>query len=291
MRQLRWPAGLGALWVGGYGLAVVVLADDAGARRFLSDIVDAVPSVTLVVLSALVHRRATGTPRRIWGLLTLTSLLGLAGDVSWAIQDLMLQREVAYPSVADGLWLVAYLPVPVALVLAFGHAPALRRARAVLDTSLVTAAVGLVGWRLLVAPQVVGGMDAATATTIAYPLADLGILAILLSLGFAGHRRIPASLGLFAVAYLMGTIGNSAATWLSLQPGYAVGSWPEILWQAQLVLVCLAAVAALRPQEREAEVTLRGRDLGLGPSLLAAGCTLALVAADLRGGCPPPRPR
>lgn len=110
------------------------------------------------------------------------------------------------------------------------------------------------------------------------------ILAMLLSLGFAGHRHVPTSLGLVAIASLMGTVGNSAATWLALQPGYAVGSWPEILWQAQLVLICLAAVAALRPQEREAEVTLLGRDLGLGPSLLAAGCTLALVTVDLRSG-------
>jgi len=284
VRQLRWPAAVGALWVVGYGLAVVLLADNLGARRILGNVVYCIPGVVAVVLSLMVWRRTSGTQRAVWRLLTAAGMLGLAADVTWGLQDLILGDDVATPSVADGLYLLSYLPVPFAIVRAFGRAPAVRRVRALLDTSLVTVAVALVGWRVLIAPQVVDGMDAATATSIAYPLAELLILAVLLSLGFAGHRRIPGSLGLIAFSYLLGSIGNSAFTWLSLQAGYGTGSWPEILWQAQLVLVCLAALAALRPQERDAEVTLLGADLGLGPSLLAAGCTLAFVAADLRSG-------
>lgn len=284
MRQLRWPAAVGALWVAGYATAAALLAEHPGARQILADVVYLVPAILGVVLAVAVCRRVTGTPRRVWRLLAVSAVLGLSGEVAWAFQELVLGQKVPSPSVADAFYLTAYLPVPFAIVCAFGRAPALRRARALLDTSPVTVAVGLVGWRLLIAPQLSAGLDPATAAAVAYALADLVILATLVSFGFAGHRRIPGSLALVALSYLVGIIGNSGATWLSLPPGYAVGSWPEILWQAQLVLLCLAALTALRPQEREAEVTLLGRDLGLGPSLLAAGCTLALVAADLRSG-------
>lgn len=169
MRQLRWPAAAGALWVAGYGLAVVLLAGDPRARQILSDLVYMVPTIVAVVLGVLVCRRTTGTRRAVWLLLTSGSMLGLAGDATWAVQDLLLPGEESTPSLADVFWIVSYLPLPAAIVVAFGRAPALRRARAVLDTSLVTAAVGLVGWRLLIAPQVVAGIDAATATSIAYP--------------------------------------------------------------------------------------------------------------------------
>lgn len=170
-----------------------------------------VPSFVALALSLVVIRRTTGRQRAVWLLLTATTVLGLGGDLVWAVQDLVLDREVAVPSIADGLWLVSYLPLPFALVHAFGRAPALRRARALLDTSLVAVAVGLVGWRLLIAPQVVTGLDAATAMSIAYVLADLVIVVILLSLGFAGHRHVPGWLGLLAASYLVSSVGSAAA--------------------------------------------------------------------------------
>jgi len=283
-RVLRITVAAGALWLVAYGIATALVRDHESARLLLGNIAYLVPIAAASVAAVLAGVRLRGHQARVWRILAVSNLSWLIAEVIWTVQELGLGIEPPFPGPADFFYLPYYFLVPVVIVLSFGSASGLRQFRALLDACLLGAAFGVLDWRLLIQPQLQEGFDLAVALGIAYPLLDLVILVLLLSLGLSGHRRVPASVHLIAAGALV-TAGTDAVwTYQMLAGEYVSGGWLDLGWQAQAVLLVLAAAVALRGNERHAEVELRARDLGLLPVLAATACLLAVLAVDLTRG-------
>ena len=136
--------------------------------------------VGAIVVGIRVHRPTTVGP---WYLMAAGQLLWVIGDLvdSW-LTDISKVDE--FPSPADALYLLAY---PVLAVGLFQLIQVHRRGRdpaELIDSAIVTAGLGLLFWVVLAAPTIaVPRQSLAVGTvSVAYPLADILMVGLLVSL-------------------------------------------------------------------------------------------------------------
>jgi two-component system cell cycle response regulator len=214
--------------------------------------------------------------RSAWWLFALAMALWGAGAVYFAVV-LWNTEEPPVPSIADGFWLVFYLPAYAALYKLLRKRSGSARRGVWLDALVGGLGVGAAGAALVF--QVVlantEGTVAATATNLAYPLGDLGLLALVVAaITVTGWRAagvwtwIAAAFAIFAVAdgiYLVQIAEGS----------YVGGGLVDLGWPAAALLV---GFAAWRPEARAPS------DVRTGPAIVVPavfGLTaLALLVSD-----------
>ncbi len=278
-------AGVGALWLAAY-VAATAWARSPGAQQVVHEALYVLPIALAAVLSVLVARRRR-EPRWFWRLLAASNVLWLAGDLTWATYGFVLQREAPFPSSADVLYLGSYALVPAAVLLGFGASGRLRSVRGLLDASIITCALGVGGWQVLVQPQLGGGLDAATVTAVAYPLLGVVIIVTLLAAAFSAHRSVPLPVVGVAAAFGVSAVTDAGYTWAVVLNAYLPGSWLNLGWQLEAVLMCLALLLALRHDEGDLRERSRGRDLTLLPVGASVGVVLALLLGEALDGAVP----
>ncbi|GAA3808886.1 putative bifunctional diguanylate cyclase/phosphodiesterase [Cellulomonas soli] len=217
-----------------------------------------------------------------WYLLAAGLLLFVVGDFLYSVYLDLLHVE-PYPSPADWAYLAAY-PLLIAGLLVLIRARRVGRDLASLvDALIVAVAVGLVAWVF-----VAGAYAEATGTgqrllALAYPAADVVIVATLV--------RLASGPGLRSVSYrlLMGSLASLFAAdvvyTVLARTTYADGSWPDMLFFCAYLLL---GAAALDPSMRDlSEPVLterrfsRRRMIGLAAAVLVAPM---LEAAELVTG-------
>ena len=275
----RGPVVAGALaaaWVAGYALAQQLVSR---TDLVLPNVVYLVPIAVALLLGVRTAKAATGSRRRFWLLVSLSTLLWLAGEVTWAWYELVLRAPVPQPGMPDVFYVASYVPVLVAFTLIFDGAGTLLRSRALLDASVIALVVGAVGWQLLVGPNLSGGLSLPALTAATPPLLDVATVVLVGTLGFAGSRRMPASLVAVTLAYVSFAVGDAVYSWVVL-----VGSTPypaelDLGWQLAAVLIAVGAVLGRRPGDQPpAERTTRDRGLPL--VLLGAAIALGTMFVD-----------
>jgi two-component system cell cycle response regulator len=286
-RGLRIAALAGVGWLVFYAIATKAFVERPDAQRLLGNGAFEVPIVLALLLSLLVALRATGRRRRFWWLLVASTGLWLAAGLVWSSYYYVWSRDPPFPSVADPLYLASYALVPVAVLVGFGGISGRRRARAVLDAGVVGLGLGAIGWQVLIAPQVGDGYSLASLIAIGYPLFDIAILITLMSVAVAGHRQVPPSVWLVGVSVLVAAVTDVGYTYLASLNSYVAGEWIDLGWQAQAVVLCLAAFCAWRHDEGDGQVAPLGRDLAMVPVLVGVSTALLLAAVvSLRAGTP-----
>ena len=200
-----------------------------------------------------------GPERRAWRFVGAGLLAYSVGNAAWAYLSLVARRQ-PFPSVADA----AYLCLPLAFALAFFSFPKVplpkRDAwRLTLDALILAGAVGVWAWQRLIAPGYVdlAGQPAAQLVATAYPIFDLGLLALL---GMIALRRIsPWPLVIFALGMLCFAAADLSFLFLSALGSYASGNPIDGLWTWGAVACAVAAYFSLRPQgaKRAAPAALR----------------------------------
>lgn len=213
--------------------------------------------------------------RAAWTVMTI----GLA---SWAAGDLIYTFGYGdappYPSLADAAYLGFYPLAYVALFLLVRARVSRPNFSVWLDGLAAALAAAAVGAALLVdlVLETTGGSLPVVATSLAYPLADVVLLALVvavLSLVRWRPDRAWISLGAALVAT---AVADSIYLYQSAQSSYVSGNLVDSLWPASTFLI---AVAAWLPARRAADVELSGRPLLATPAI--AGVTgLALLVYD-----------
>ena len=281
-RRLPFSAVLGCAWLAAYTLATA-LAQSQQAQNWVADGAYLLPIAAAVCLALLAAFRSHARKKPFWAILALSNAFWLVGEVTWSVYELVLNRESPFPSVADAFYVASYALVPVAILGAFGGGSLRQIWRSTLDASIVVAVVALVGWSLLIGPQLEWGLSLKTATGIAYPLLGVMILMLLGSVGVLGVKRAPLSIVLVGVAFAVSAFTDAAYTYFVVLHDSVNGKWISIGWQAEAVLLCIAATAALR---REPGRIVRGaRERGLLLVLAGGVAAVAVIALDAsRGG-------
>src|SRR3954471_2809687 len=216
-----------------WGSLMVVLAAYLAVACGLggSDLLDVFSSWVFIALvlgaAALLGLRAfTGQARRgPWLALAAGAALYAAGELVYQIAYSDAPTHAPYPSVADALWLGSYVAVGVGIVLVLrarlrrGFRPTMwvrpgRRAPAHPGVWLA-AAIGAATIAALTATlafdpvlEDTAGATLQVATDLAYPLADLGLLALVVTLLALTGWRPGLGWGLFALALTLQAVSD-----------------------------------------------------------------------------------
>ncbi|MFE9444684.1 putative bifunctional diguanylate cyclase/phosphodiesterase [Streptomyces sp. NPDC006602] len=202
-----------------------------------------VTGVIGILLGVFLNHPAHRLP---WLMLAAGNFAFAAGQLA---QIILIQfHEPTFPSIADGFYLAAY-PLYAAGLLGFGHWRTGRRDRASLvDALTLTVGLALLSWLFLIDPyaRAVGLTWVQKAFSIAYPLGDILVLAMLLRL-LAGRGGKSRSLMLLTT----GTVGlltaDVAYGLIQLHGTWRTGTVVDLGWA---VLYGAWAAAALDPSMR-----------------------------------------
>ncbi len=175
------------------------------------------------------------------------SFVRFGAESIWAYLELIV-KVPPFPSVADGLYFLAYL-LQGGAFLAFARQPlrSMTTARLALDSLIVVGAVGVFSWYLFLA-QIAGNPDEPLLTrvvSLAYPIFDLFLLSLLLLAVFRTQRLRPHEV-LFALGLGLNIVGDYLFAYLTYTGTYVTGNPIDALWAWSFVLEGLGAALAMR---------------------------------------------
>ncbi|WP_249998523.1 GGDEF domain-containing protein [Actinoplanes sp. M2I2] len=268
-RRTSWWA---AWLVGGVAATGLYFAFPVGSvGLFLTYSAIAFSSVVATLIGVRRHRPAHPS---VWWVLALSHAIAAVGNTVYGWY--LLHDAVVFPSPADALFFLSYVPLAGA-VLAMARIRTGGRDRgALLDSAIIATGFGLLLWTFLIRPAATAttGDTLARLTNAAYPVVDLLVLALLARLTIsAGARTVSfrmlcaaMALGLFsdlsfAIASMVGAteVGYFTAGWLlsyvlygaaALHPSVGSLTEPAQVRSAPLTrrrLVLLTAVSLLAP--------------------------------------------
>jgi predicted signal transduction protein with EAL and GGDEF domain len=203
-----------------------------------------------------------------------------AGEVAWTIFAYTRPGGAPIPSVADIGYFLSYAVALPAILVGLGLG-VVRRPRGLLDALLAAAALGAIGWQLVIGPRVPGSWDAAALTTFLYPVLSVSIVSILVAVMVSSRRPAQLSMIIAGAAFGIAAISDAGYTYLVSLHAYPNLSWLSLGWQGEAVLLCVAALVAARRSEGDERLSHAEHDMAILPVLLAFLAVSGLMLADL----------
>src|SRR4051812_42368720 len=200
--------------------------------------------------------RASGRYRTVWLLIGLGMLSWAIGQLIWNYYEVVLKREVPFPSLADAGYLGQVPFVTAALIrLPSGTRSMAGRLRTLLDGLMVAAALLLVSWMLVLGKVFHAGSGSVLSQvlSLAYPLSDVVIVTIVVYAILRARqtgRRVPAPLLLVGLGLVSLSFADSGFTYQTAVGSYFSGAPIDTGWFAGYLLILFAARA---PQSINAE--------------------------------------
>ncbi|MEV8512771.1 EAL domain-containing protein [Dactylosporangium sp. NPDC051484] len=233
-RRLTWAYALCAL-----ALAICYIAVPAAGLLWFAGIV--VSTLTVMGYGIARHRPRRRHPWWLWAAGSFAFAIGTATAV---VQTDVLHSS-AFPSAADAVSLGATFPLLLLGLLRLSRSGARNRDWAtVIDSLIFTAGVGLLAWVFLIDPYLSDPGRTATqkAVSIAYPLCDVLLLAIMVRLALEARRCWSVALLLTSGAVLL--VSDVVFSLRRLNGDWDLGSFVDLGW---LVFFVAGGLAALHP--------------------------------------------
>src|SRR5436190_10323241 len=269
---IRILLGIGAVLLAAFALHAVL---PLGADALFTD---GVYNAVLILASALTLARgiAVRAERVPWLLIGTAMTLWTAGDIYFAAALESLD-PVPIPSVADGFYL-AFYPLAYAGLVLLVRARVQRFHRSLwLDGLIAALAVAALSAAVVVHAVSTSLGDAPTAevaVNMAYPLGDLGLLALVAAILAMTGWKPGRTWALLAVGLLAFGVSDSLYLFQSATDAYSEGTLVDVGWPAALLIV---AVAAWQPPARHPRLTLEGWRVMVAPAAFGTLCLGLLV--------------
>jgi hypothetical protein len=213
-------------------------------------VTDASVAVALLLVTLVAIRYRGSRLGLAWRLIAVGLAFNLFAEVSYSAQDVLIAKEVPFPSVSDAGYVGAYLPTLIGLLLMPQAAvSAVSRVKLGLDALIVTVALAILSW-FLVVEKILGSSGEsplAQVISIYYPYADLAIvLAAFVLVARASPGKFALAFSLLGAGFFMTALSDSGYAYLT-EAGYESGGYVDIGWVAGYTLLSLAALSALHP--------------------------------------------
>ncbi|MFE2721816.1 putative bifunctional diguanylate cyclase/phosphodiesterase [Kitasatospora sp. NPDC059327] len=232
--------------------------------------------VAAIVIGVHLNRPAH---RLFWYLLALANLSFTAGEVVQVVQMQFLHLGSPFPSVADGFYLAEYL-LYAAGVLGFIRWRTAHQDRAsLLDALILTMGLALLAWIYLILPYA-RNPDLSwfqKAVSIAYPLGDVVVLALLLRL-LVPRGGSSRALQLLTVGTIGLLISDILYGLILLHGNWHIGTPVDLGWAA---FYTAWGAAALHPSMVELTKPVPSQQVDLGRGRLALLAAASLVAPTI----------
>ena len=204
--------------------------------------------VVAIIVGVRMHRPRSIAP---WTLFAVGFALFWLGDLYTYSYPLLLNRDVPFPSLGDGAYVLVY-PVLMAGLLTLIWRRSSRGDRGgVIDGLILTVGLALPQWIALMAPYLHDNelSTVAKLVSIAYPLGDVLLLAAAIRLTLDGGRRSPAFyLVSSSIVLLLAT--DFVYGLLILHGTYVHQLWLDVGW---IGFYLLWGAAALHPSMGQIE--------------------------------------
>ena len=208
-------------------------------------------AVAAVIVSGIALRKYWGNFgdkfSKIWTYFTLGMIFWFLGELGWAIYTLLLNIEIPYPSIADIVWLIGYVPLFIALYLYIGTFQiALSKKMFAIATIAVCIASSV--FLLFLVPPILADTaerDMVTLTVdLAYPTLDIVLFSLsILGLLIFAKGKIAQAWLLINGAILMNVMGDLLFSYTTLKGTYYNGHWSELFIAWSYILFALAFYA------------------------------------------------
>jgi len=278
-RAVRLVAVGGLAWLLLFLALTVLVEANPTLSTATVDLVYLVPIVLAVGLSASAAVATSGRTRVAWALFAMSNFLWLVGEVIWVVYTYATRAGPPAVSVADFFYLSSYVVALPAILVGVGSTSHLRRLRGLLDAGLLALGLGAIGWELAVAPALPDQPRAEAFVSFAYPALGVAVVTTLAAVGLAGNHRIPTWGVLVGASFAVAGTTDAAYAWL--RTVHDVESvWLNVGWQVEAVLICLAAVAAIRNPDGAVRERSFERDVTAWPLVVASLAAAGLLLAD-----------
>ncbi|WP_307824437.1 putative bifunctional diguanylate cyclase/phosphodiesterase [Geodermatophilus bullaregiensis] len=248
----------GAAWASAYDLVLYNAVYVGGA--------------VVCVLAAVRH----AAERLAWASLALALLLSVGGNLAWTLV-LAPMGEPPYPSVADAFWIAYFLPLYVALIGLIRTRVGRFHTSMWLDGGIGALGATAVAVALLLEPalRLTEGDLATVVTNLAYPLADVVLLALLVAVSAILGVRRDHTLLLVGGGILVNLAGDIVYLDLATTGVYVEGGPLDLTWLGAVVMMAVAAHRSDRgtPPARDTDTQVGWRVLAV-PMV----CNLASLA-------------
>jgi signal transduction histidine kinase len=239
LRRRAWAGFLagGLLLVGVY-----FVLSSTDVQDVLYEVIGAL-GVAAILAGARINRPARRAP---WFLIATGAGLLVAGDVAWTVYAYA--GDTPYPSFADVIYLSAY-PFLAAGPLRLRRPPnrTLDRAR-LAETAVITTGAALVMWEPFFEPYAVDPSLPLVErlVSLAYPMADLLLIAVLIRLAVGVASRTPAN-AILVASIVSALVADLVYSFLAIEGTYFTGHPVDA---GYLLFYVLLGVAALHPSMR-----------------------------------------
>jgi diguanylate cyclase (GGDEF)-like protein/PAS domain S-box-containing protein len=192
-----------------------------------------------------------GRARLSWSLLAVACLAWTAGQVMRCYFQLVTHIPLPFPSPADAAYLLSF-PLAAAGIFCWpGRRSALGRARVLVDALVLVIGLLLISWVAVLGAiwTQPGGDPFARAISLAYPVGDLVLGAVLLlTIGAtSGRRRTPLALIALGLLAIIGA--DCAVAVLTQQGSYNSTGLVTLGWPVGFLLIGLSGFAAVASSE------------------------------------------
>jgi diguanylate cyclase len=244
-----WTAGLTVLQGVGAGAAILI-----GARR---------------------HRSRV---RGAWTLFAVGISLNALGSLVETIVSEVFHAD-AFPGVADFFYLALYPALAGGALLVIRSATTSRDWGAIVDSTTITTGIGLLSWVFVIRPAAIDPSLSFLGhiVSIAYPVGDVLVLAMLVRLLFGGGGR-NRSFRLMVASLLIFLGGDTAWTVITYFNWTTPPVVARLLGAVFLCAYACFGMAGLHPSMREVGQPAHARDVRLNPRLLGVLAAASLLA-------------
>lgn len=180
------------------------------------------------------------------GCFTGAMLCYSAGMALWTYYEVFRHQNVPFPSWADAAFLLEYpLLLGGNLLLPARPKPPAVRARALVDSLLVLAALVTFTWYFVLGPQLLGSAQSllGRVLSVGYPLGNLSVMVSLLILTHKDTgRKLQPGVMLIALGLAVIALADGAYGYLALRGLYESGTVMDALWPLSITLAAWGVV-------------------------------------------------
>ncbi|MFE6129962.1 putative bifunctional diguanylate cyclase/phosphodiesterase [Streptomyces sp. NPDC056437] len=232
--------------------------------------------------------------RPAWVLFAVSSAMASAGNAVWGWYEVVLDREVPSPSIAD-LFFLCFAPPAIVGLLVLAKRPVTRAGWVclALDAWLIGGSLLTLSWSLALAhtTHVQETSVAPAALSLAYPLLDIVLVSMVLALHFRRSSTNRSAVNTAIAALALTVLCDALFTSPLLRESYRSGQILDAGWFAGSLLLAYAPWGARRTVEapggprgpRLPSRPVAGSLAALTPYLAAAVCTLGILYNVVEG--------
>jgi diguanylate cyclase (GGDEF)-like protein len=230
------------LYIGAYYLCLWIFILYGYDSKILSNIFALVGSGMAVFFVWITVCRTEGAIKYFWGIIMAAIFAYFAGDLFWAISEVVLGSDVPFPSLAD----VFYLSFAAISIISLIYIILKLKINGsgfiiFINICILMTVIFVISWNYILSPVIAESAQSwlGQTITIAYPISDLGILFIALTLPLI-KTKVSFNIYRLMAGFLLMAFADTMYFFQINWSNYISGSFIDPLWPAALLIIASA---------------------------------------------------